>query len=113
MTVVKKWVDFYQAHRDILESDIIHLRRPDARDLDAILHVNPRLATKGFAIIYNPLDVPVTRTLTFPLYYTGLVEKANLREQDGEAHEYPLNRKGEVEVVLSLPPRGLTWLGIG
>jgi hypothetical protein len=112
-TVVKKWVDFYKAHRDILESDIIHLRRPDARDLDAILHVNPQLATKGFAIIYNPLDVPVTRTLTFPLYYTGLVEKANLREQDGEAHEYPLNRKGEVEVVLSLPPRGLTWLGIG
>jgi hypothetical protein len=111
--IVKKWVDFYKAHRDILESDIIHLRRADGRDLDAILHVNPQLATKGFAIIYNPIDAPVTRTLTLPLYYTGLVEKANIRERDGAAHEYQLNRKYEVEVVVSLPARGLTWLTIG
>ena len=26
--VVRKWVDFYKAHRAILDSDIVHLRRP-------------------------------------------------------------------------------------
>ncbi len=41
--VVKKWVDFYKEHRAILDSDIIHVRRPDGRDIDCILHVNPQL----------------------------------------------------------------------
>jgi len=30
--VVKKWVDFYKQHRPILDSDFLHLRRPDGRD---------------------------------------------------------------------------------
>lgn len=81
--VVKKWVDFYKAHRRILESDIIHIRRADGRDIDAILHVNPQLEVKGLAMVYNPVDVEVTRTLTLPLDYTGLVENALVREQDG------------------------------
>ncbi|UCF16924.1 MAG: hypothetical protein JSW59_05585, partial [Phycisphaerales bacterium] len=34
--LVKKWVDFYKEHRDILDSDIIHVRRPDGRDIDCI-----------------------------------------------------------------------------
>ena len=38
--VVKKWVDFFKMYRDILESDIIHVRRADGRDIDCILHVN-------------------------------------------------------------------------
>ena len=53
--VVKKWVGFYKAHRGILESDVIHIRRADGRDIDAILHVNPRLKEKGSAMVYNPL----------------------------------------------------------
>lgn len=110
--VVKKWVAFYKAHRAILESDIIHVRRADGRDLDAILHVNPALGEKGFAMVYNPLDVQVTRTITLPLYYTGLTQTARIREQEGKAREYHLNRKAEVEVALSVPARGLTWLVI-
>ena len=39
--VVKRWVAFYKQHRPILNSDLIHLRRPDARDWDGWLHVNP------------------------------------------------------------------------
>ncbi len=27
--LVQKWVRFYKAHRDILTSDIVHVRRPD------------------------------------------------------------------------------------
>ena len=110
--VVKKWVDFYKEHRKILESDIIHVRRADGRGLDAILHVNPQLATKGLAMVYNPLESSITQTLTLPLYYTGLTEKAVVREQDGKARAYRLNRKYEVEVVLSIPAKGLTWLTI-
>ena len=110
--VVKKWVSLYKAHRAILESDIIHLRRADGRDIDAILHVNPQLREKGLAMVYNPLEVAVTRTLTLPLYYTGLTGTARIREQEGKAREYRLNNRAEVEVTLSLPARGLTWLVI-
>ena len=45
--LVKRWVDFYKRYRAILDSDIVHVRRPDGRDLDMILHVNPRLPEKG------------------------------------------------------------------
>ena len=47
--VVKRWVDFYKQHRAILDSDIIHLRRADARDWDGWLHVNPQLSERGLA----------------------------------------------------------------
>ena len=76
------------------------------------LHVDSRLQEKGLAMIYNPLSTPVTRTLTLPLYYTGLTRPARVREQDGPPHEYPLNEKREVKVKLSVPARGLTWLTI-
>jgi hypothetical protein len=110
--VVKKWVDFYKTHRAILDSDIIHVRRPDGRDIDALLHVNPALREKGLAMVYNPLDQPVTRTLRLPLYYTGLAQTALIREQNGPARSYALDREYNVEVRLSIPARGLTWLVI-
>lgn len=108
--LVKKWVDFYKAHRAILESDIIHVRRADGRDLDALLHVNPQLREKGLAMVYNPLDVQAVRTLTLPLYYTGITRTATIRERESARRKYPLNGKSEVEVTVSIPAKGLTWL---
>ncbi len=35
--LVEKWVGFYKKHRQILDGDIIHVRRPDGCDYDAIL----------------------------------------------------------------------------
>ena len=52
--MVKKWVDFYKRYRAILESDIVHLRRPDGRASDGVLHVNPQLATRGLALFLIP-----------------------------------------------------------
>ena len=74
--VVKKWVDFYKAHRAILDSDLIHLRRADGRDWDGWLHVNPALKERGLAMIYNPLNEPIERRIRLPLYYTGLTDRA-------------------------------------
>ena len=110
--LVKHWVDFYKRHRAILDSDIIHVRRPDGRDLDAILHVNPRLPEKGLAVVYNPLDQEVRKTMTLPLYYTGLARTALIREQEGKPQRYVLDREYRVEVPVRVPARGLTWLVI-
>ena len=110
--VVKKWVDFYKAHRDILESDLIHLRRPDANDIDVVLHVNPALREKALAMVFNPTDAPVTRRVKLPLYYSGLTGTAFVREAEGPAREYRLDRDYSVEVPLRIGARGVTWLVI-
>jgi hypothetical protein len=111
-TVVKKWVAFYKEHRAILDSDIIHVRRADGRDVDCLLHVNPRLETRGLAVVHNPCDTTITRELKLPLYYTGLKDIAMIREQQGRPVRYELDRQSNVTVPLRIPARGLTWLVI-
>jgi hypothetical protein len=108
--LVKKWVDFYRAHRAILDSDIIHVRRPDGRDIDCILHVNPTLKTKGLAMVYNPLDRAVRRDLRLPLYYTGLTDAARIRQEEAPAQTYRLDRGYAVTVPVEVPARACTWL---
>lgn len=107
--VVKKWVDFYKRHRAILNSDILHLRRADGRDLDYLLHVNPALKEKGLLMVYNPLDREVSRTLNIPLYYTGLTRTASLREQEDKARKYALDRDYVVALPVKVPAHGETW----
>mgnify|MGYP005644526097 CR=1 FL=1 len=108
--VVKKWVDFFKRYRDILESDVIHVRRADGRDIDCLLHVNPQLPIKGLAMIYNPLGRAVERELKLPLYYTGLTRVARIRERDGKPRRYQLDRHYHVTVPLKMDARNVTWL---
>ena len=107
--VVKKWVDFYKEYRDILDSDIIHVRRPDGRDIDCILHVNPQLKIKGMAMVYNPLDRAVKKELKLPLYYTGLTKTARIRRQQGKSRNYQLDREYNVKIPIEIVPKGITW----
>ena len=107
--VVKKWVDFYKRHRAILNSDILHLRRADGRDLDYFLHVNPALPEKGLLMVYNPLDREVQKTLRVPLYYTGLSETAAVRERGEAPKQFTLSRDYSIELPVSIPARGVSW----
>lgn len=107
---VKKWVDFYKQYRSILNSDIVHLRRPDGRDWDGILHVNPKLEIRGLAMIYNPLDKEIAREIRLPLYYTGLTEIAHIQEGDGEARAFQLDRDYGVIVPVRIAAQSRTWL---
>jgi hypothetical protein len=110
--VVKKWVDFYRQHRAILDSDLLHLRRADARDWDGWLHVNPGLPERGLAMFYNPLDQPIERRIRLPLYYTGLTARAVIRRENGEPEEVTLARDYSAQVSLTIPARGRTWITI-
>lgn len=109
---VIQWVDFYKQHRAILNSDIIHLRRPDGRDWDGILHVNPKLEIRGMAMIYNPLNEAITREVRLPLYYTGLSEKARIQQQDGEAGTFTLDRDYGAVVPVQISANSSTWLTV-
>jgi len=107
--MVKGWVDWFKAHRDILESDLIHGRRADAREPDWMLHVNPQLREKGLLVVFNPLDEPVTRELRVNAYYTGLTETARVSERGGAAIQVTLGRDYTLALTVKLPPQGMNW----
>ncbi len=110
--VVQKWVSLYKQYRDILDSDVIHLRRPDGRDYDGLLHVNPFGKHKGFAVIHNPLDTVLKTNVRLPLYYTGLSQFVSLSHEGGSAKRVRLERDYSIVVPVTIPARGLTWFAI-
>lgn len=107
--VVQEVITWYKKYRNILNSDIIHLRKADGRDWDGILHVNPEEKEKGFALFFNPTDQPITRVIKVPLYYTGLTEKTRIREQEGKSRTLKLNRDYTVDLTVTIPAQGNTW----
>ena len=112
--LVKKWVDFYKKHREVLDGDIVHIRRPDGRDYDAILHVNPFGGKeKGLLMVYNPLGEEITRILKVDLYYTGLRDAVSVSIEDGPAVKKYLNRDYKLELQVTIPAYGETWIVFG
>ncbi len=110
--MVKAQVDWFKAHREVLEGDLIHLRRADGRDIDYWLNVNPGGKEKGLLMVYNPLDHEVCKTINVPLYYTGLERKARIQQEDGAGKEYTLRRDYSVDLEVAVPERGFTWFVI-
>lgn len=110
-TVIKV-INWYKKYREILNSDIIHLRRADGRDWDGWLHVNPALQQKGLLMVFNPLKEKITRTIKLPLYYTGLKETATVRIGNGRPFSVKLNRNYEIELSLTLSADSYIWITI-
>ena len=107
--VVEKWVNFYKKYRAILDSDVIHVRRPDGQDYDGLLHVNPQLENKGLLMLYNPLEEPIIKPIKLDLYYTGLANKAYVSKNGGEAIKYDISRDYYIMLEIEIPARGWTW----
>jgi len=108
--MVIKAVQWFKKYRDILESDVVHVRRPDGQRLDAVLHVNPTLPIKGMLLVYNPSAVALRETLRVPLYYTGLSGKCQVSVEGGQGRTMKLSDKREVECEVSVPAGSRTWV---
>jgi hypothetical protein len=109
---VKSVVDWFKRYRDILESDVVHGRRADGRDVDWMLHVNPMLDTKGMLVVFNPLDREVTRTIRVNLHYTGLRDMAIVALRDSDPTRHEIARDGTIEVEATVPAGGMAWFTI-
>jgi len=107
--MVKAQVDWFKIHREVLEGDLIHLRRADGRDIDYWLNVNPGGKEKGLLMVYNPLEREVKKTINVPLYYTGLRTRVRIRQEDGAEREYALRRDYSVDLEVTVPASGSTW----
>jgi hypothetical protein len=106
---VKHWVDWFKQYRNILESDMVHGRRADGRDLDWMLHVNPKLETKGMLVVFNPLNHEVTRTLDIDLYYTSLEGSVRVAPMGGNETVYPLRRGTRLQLPVTVPAASMVW----
>lgn len=102
-------IAWYKQFRDILNADIIHLRRADGRDWDGILHVSSKLKQKGLLLLFNPTSEKIERTIKVPLYYTGLSKSALVKEKNSAGRQYPLNRNYEIEFTFMLAPDSYSW----
>ena len=85
LAMVRKWVKFYKDNRRVLDGDMIHMRRPDGRDWDGWVMVDPTAGdgVRAIASLFNPLDRPIRRRIALPLYYAGLSGSAEIAIGDG------------------------------
>ncbi len=106
---VEEVVNWYKNHREILNADLIQLRRADGRDWDGFLHVNPTLPQQGLLMLFNPTDVPIVREIAVPLYYTGISEKATFTEKGNTKQQISVNRNYSATLKVKLPANGYSW----
>ena len=82
-TILAKWTSFYKGHYQprpsgaagVLGASLLHLRRPDSRSLEAVLHVTADVSMPSRALLAlaNPTPNPTpSERLVLPLYYAGL-----------------------------------------
>lgn len=103
-------IGWYKKYRDILNSDIIHLRRADGRDWDGIMHVNPALPQKGLVMLYNPTREKMIKNVKIPVYYTGSHQSVKIRVKEGTSKVYKVDRDYAVDYQVEIPAEGYTWL---
>ncbi|MEZ6103489.1 MAG: hypothetical protein R3E01_31475 [Pirellulaceae bacterium] len=108
--VVSKWIRFYKSHKAILDSPLIPLRRADGRDWDGWIHVNPQLDTPALAMVYNPLEQPIERSIAFPLYYAGIRNTSVVVMQDGATRSVHVDDRQHAKLDLTVPGHGAIWL---
>lgn len=108
--MVKRQVGWYLRHRDILESDVVHGRRADGRNLDWMLHVAPGRELAGMLVVFNPRDQPLTQTLRANLYYTGLTGSVRGTLDDGSEVLLETGRDHRVQWQVTVPAGGMRWL---
>ena len=106
---VVKVINWYKKYRSILNAAIIHLRRADGRDWDGWLHADPALKEKGLFLLFNPTDRPIQRTISLPLYYTGLTKTARIREKEGPVQDYTIRRDFTVAFTIKMAPNSYSW----
>lgn len=110
--LVTKWIAWYKQYRQVLDADLIHVRRADGLHLDAMLHVNPTGTPRGMLLVFNPASEAQSETMQVPLYFTGIESEAKIREGEGEAKTYPLARDYSVALPVNIPAHAARWFVI-
>jgi hypothetical protein len=107
--LVQAQIDHYKKYRAILNSNLIHLRRPNGRTWDGFMHVNPELHEKAFIMLFNPTGKEIKERIKIPLYYTGRNNDIMISEKEDPMEKQKMNRDYEIYIDVSIPSKGYTW----
>lgn len=108
--MVREQVAWFKQHRDILESDLIHGRRADGRQIDWMVHVHPRLKERGLAVFFNPSPESQSERIAIPLHYAGLKGAATVIDPSGKTRRVTLDTQHRAEIEVVVPGNGMTYL---
>lgn len=109
--MVRETVAWYKRHRDILESDLVHLRRADGQDWDGAVHVNPTLGERAMLVAFNPTAAPMEREILVPLHYAGLAGDCVVQQGgEGPWRTVGLDDRRRARIKVSIPAEGHTWV---
>lgn len=81
-SMVVESVSWYKKHREVLEGDLIHLRRADGRDLDYWLMVKPGAEEAAALVVFNPTNKEIAKKIDIPLYYSGLRDFCKIYQEE-------------------------------
>ena len=109
--MVVRMVSWFKKYRQILESDVTHLRRADGRRLDFVLHENPDSTPKAMLVAYNPTGKPAKEVIRIPLRHAKLTTAANVAEGETKSRRLPM-KNGHLELEISVPANGWTYYRI-
>lgn len=107
--VVAEMIAWYKKYRDLLNQDIVHLRRADGRDWDGWMHVQSSGNTRGMVLLFNPTSTPMKKKIKIPLYYTGLQSIAMVSKEGKSSKLYSINKNNEIEMEIELAPLSYSW----
>ena len=112
--LVRERVAWFKSHRRLLESDIIHGRRPDGRDIDWFVHVDPdptqgSEAARAMLVVHNPTAAPIERDLPINLWYAGLRTSSRIAGSDGSEATCAIDAAGRAVVRIRVPARDMAW----
>ena len=60
-------------------------------------------------MLFNPLSVPIKRSIEIPVYYTGRQKEISIREKEGPARTSPVKRDHTITLEVNLPAKGYSW----
>jgi hypothetical protein len=76
------------------------------------MHVDPSGTDKAFIMLFNPTLAPMTKTLTIPLYYTGMKGTATFMDDLGANKKYTLGVDHNIQITVTIPASGYKWMVI-
>ncbi len=107
--MVRTTIDWYKKYRNILNADIIPLRRADGRDWDGWMHVDAAGKEKGFVMLFNPTNKMMSRKIKIPIYYTGIKLEAKITDNKGGLRKYNVSKDNFIELAVVIPAKGYCW----
>ena len=106
----------FQKYRQLLNGDLIHIRRPDMQSIDAFLHVRPFPGShdpfRGLAMFFNPTSGTLHDNIEVSLYYTGLTTSALVSMEGRNPKEMTLSRSYTIQIPVTLKAKTFTWMTI-